>query len=287
MTRRDTHRRIIPAALVAAGSVGFTAGWSIDQAQAGLALLVVACTCGLGLYLREMRRGLSNGAAGDTPRLVARLAAECKEVAASNHAAVLLAHRFPQVYMPVSSYSMNPCNIMVVLDLMEELRPLRVVELGCGISTLYAAAWLREYGGGRLISFDHDEAWACRCRRHLGRAGLDDLVDLYAVELGRRTASGTPWYELGAYDQDLRDIDLLIIDGPPAGEHPMARLPALAYFRDRLSANAAVFLDDGGREGERQIVKRWTAECPDLRVAFRYTLTGCYVLRTEGAAARA
>ena len=51
----------------------------------------------------------------------------------------------------------------------------------------------------------------------------------------------------------LRDI----VDGPPAGQNPGARYPALPLLMDRLADRATIFVDDADRPGESEVIKAW------------------------------
>jgi hypothetical protein len=57
-------------------------------------------------------------------------------------------------------------------------------------------------------------------------------------------------------------VDLLIVDGPPAHEpgHGRRRAPALAAFGPLLPETATVILDDVNRPGERDVLTAWESE---------------------------
>ena len=65
-----------------------------------------------------------------------------------------------------------------------------------------------------------------------------------------------PWYPP---DELPNEIDLLIVDGPPAFEpgHGAARAAALPRLDDRLVHDASVILDDINRPGEQQVIATW------------------------------
>jgi hypothetical protein len=87
---------------------------------------------------------------------------------------------------------------------------------------------------------------------HLRREHLDQIARVVHAPL----QGDPPWYRL----HELPDeIDLLIVDGPPAFEpgHGAARAPALAQFDDTLVHDAAVILDDIDRPGEQQTIATW------------------------------
>lgn len=70
---------------------------------------------------------------------------------------------------------------------------------------------------------------------------------------------------LGTEEPDLdevpSEVDLLLIDGPPAFDPGQGtrRAPALHWFGGRLVAGATVILDDIDRAGEREVIAAWEA----------------------------
>jgi hypothetical protein len=57
------------------------------------------------------------------------------------------------------------------------------------------------------------------------------------------------------------EIDLLVVDGPPAYDpvHETRRAPALRRLDTRLVAGAALVLDDIARAAEREVLAGWEA----------------------------
>lgn len=137
-------------------------------------------------------------------------------------------------------------------------RPRLVVEFGTGASTLVLARALQKAGGGRLISFDQHEDFVDATRDWLADYGLK--ADLRAVPL--RASPDWPglWYDHGPLP---RDIDLMLIDGPPWTIHPLTRGGAASLF-DQVAPGGTVMLDDGARPGERIIARRWRQLRPDF-----------------------
>ena len=72
------------------------------------------------------------------------------------------------------------------------------------------------------------------------------------------------WYDLPSLP---REIDLLVIDGPPWTLNPFVRGRAEVLF-DRIVPGGMVLLDDAARPGERVVAQRWRRDWPD----FRFTL---------------
>lgn len=135
-----------------------------------------------------------------------------------------------------------------------------VVECGSGLSTILIARRLRELGAGHVHSLEHDERFAAACRRQLERESLTGLAEVIEAPLRTHAASGVGWYDREALAPLPRaGVELLLVDGPPAGrpEIERSRYPALAEMRPRLAPGAVVILDDAGRPGERWALARW------------------------------
>jgi len=207
-----------------------------------------------------------------------------RAVSAELHALDVLSRRFPHILMPVTTFSMKPTNLLALLTVIEEVRPQLVVEFGCGVSTMLAAATVRELGSGRLCSFENDVKWARRCSDYLRRDGLDSVATVLHVPLVHRHSLGQDvhWYDVEPYLADLHPVDLLVVDGPyGAGDGNWARLPAVDVFHSHLSANAVIFLDDGIRRNERRIVDRWVKCFPDLHARYCHGVTGYWLVERQ------
>ncbi len=145
-----------------------------------------------------------------------------------------------------------------VLRVIAAQRPQRVIELGSGLSTLVIAAALRSNGGGHLFSIDAESDYAAATRAQLQRHGLSDWAEVRVAPLKQLSFedSTRPWYDISQL-ADLKDIDLLLIDGPPTLLRADIRYPALPYFWNRLNPGAVVLLDDAARPAERAIASVW------------------------------
>lgn len=162
-------------------------------------------------------------------------------------------------------------------------KPEAILELGSGVSTLILGQILRQAGHGRLLSIDHDPAWAGQTRRYVELLGLQDVVTvveapLKGIAVGSRSCD---WYDIPADALDrLGPIDLLLVDGPPqARDNPQAaRYPAFPLLRGRLAPNAMVFVDDAGRATESEMVRKWMTEDPGWRDQWFDTVDGVCLL---------
>jgi Methyltransferase domain len=85
--------------------------------------------------------------------------------------------------------------------------------------------------------------------------------------LGR---DGLPWYAQHALRCLPAQIDVLLVDGPPAFEPGagLSRYPALPAFAERLTPDAVVVLDDIDRRGELGVLHAWEHDT-DFRFELR------------------
>lgn len=160
--------------------------------------------------------------------------------------------------------------LLVLARLVLNHKPQTIVEFGSGTSTLVAAHCLKRNGGGRLITHDHHAQFASYTAGQLKSHGLE--ADVRATPLCPHAAARNGWP--GAWYDGLelpRQIDLLIVDGPPWFLHPLVRGNAASLF-DRVRPGGLVLMDDARRPGERLVAARWRREHLDFD--FRYLPTG-------------
>lgn len=167
----------------------------------------------------------------------------------------------------VGGWAMEPPTLVRLVDTVLRHRPRLVVECGSGTSTLWIARALHEGGGGRLVAFEHEVEYLEKTKALLLEHGLLAYVDLrHAPLVDTATPRGDfSWYDIAA--DDVEEIDLLLVDGPPGATGPHARYPALPVLGDKLAPGATVIVDDVSRRDEQEMVEYWLEERPRLRRA--------------------
>jgi predicted O-methyltransferase YrrM len=147
----------------------------------------------------------------------------------------------------------------------------RIVECGSGFSTVVLAR-LVHARGGRLVSLEHDRAWAARVGDELASNGLAETAQIVLAPLEPHPLARDelPWYARSALRLLPRRIDVLLVDGPPAFEPGtgLSRYPALPALAARLADDAVVVLDDIDRPGELRILEAWERDS-DVRFETR------------------
>lgn len=181
---------------------------------------------------------------------------------------------------PMRGWAVSPDFANLIVSVIRDLKPARVLDVGSGVSTIVAAYALKVYGDGRIVALEHQPAYAALVREELSRHGLTDrarVMDAPLKEI-RLGDDAWRWYASEAADQE-GEWDLVIVDGPPANTQTMARYPALPVLFKRLSRKAVILLDDASRAEERKIVERWAREFPDVQVEWKETERGAVILR--------
>ena len=154
------------------------------------------------------------------------------------------------------SWAASPDLLLTISEIVKKYRPGLVVELGSGVSTLIAS----KSGARKIISIDNSEEFGGKTvallKEHKVRGAEIRIAALQPY------ANGSTWYDTSTI-KDLKKIDLLIIDGPPGSKNPEARYPALAEFKEKLSAKAVIVIDDVHREGERKLAEDFAKAMPN------------------------
>ena len=157
---------------------------------------------------------------------------------------------------PTRSWAASPDLLLMIADLVRTHEPKLVVELGSGVSTLIIA----KSGARKVISIDNSEEFAEKTRALL-RAHEVGSVEVRVAQLTPHVA-GLDWYDTTLL-QDLNEIDLLIVDGPPGSKNPNARKPAHTELINKLSPHAIVVIDDVNRDGERELAESFANALPN------------------------
>ena len=181
--------------------------------------------------------------------------------------------------------AISPDFAKLLVEVIYREKPLCIVELGSGISTLIIGYCLRKLDQGNVLSFDHDVKFIKITQENVNKHGLESITQVIHAPLKEIVIRDNKWLW---YDTDslksasTNQIDMLIIDGPPDGEEIMARYPALPIFMNSLNEDAVIILDDGIRSSEQKIVHRWLNEFGCLKCEYLgYLEKGAFIIRKE------
>ena len=172
----------------------------------------------------------------------------------------------------------SPDFLKKIVELMAAQRPKLVVEAGSGVSTLVIGYYLKQLGAGRVVALEHDPVFANTAREWIRLHGLEAHASVVDTPLTPGAVAGFTWYDVRQAQLGAQ-IELLIVDGPPATTGHLARYPALPALYSALSDDAVILLDDGLRADEALTAKRWTGEYPDFAAEFLHLEKGAWLLK--------
>lgn len=177
----------------------------------------------------------------------------------SLYASLKITHPLP----PMRLWRISPDFATQIVMLVRKQQPRLVVEIGSGVSTIITSYCLKEQGGGRVISFEHEAEFAKVSADDVASHGLSEWAEVRHAPLTEITIKGEArrWYDLSKFDDlGAGQIDLLTVDGPPEGTGDLARYPALPALYEKLKPGALILIDDYMREPEFAMVGRWLRE---------------------------
>lgn len=166
-------------------------------------------------------------------------------------------NRFPWL----RSWVASPDLLLYIYEIVLEKKPKNIVEFGSGFSTIVIAKALQQNGCGHITSLEHMNNFVNSIKFMIDGEDLSEFADIRHSPLITLNTSeeDSYWYD-SSYLSDLSNIDLVIIDGPPAKTCKHARYPAIPALINKLDRNALIILDDANRTEEKEIISRWQEE---------------------------
>lgn len=152
-----------------------------------------------------------------------------------------------------------------IARVMNELDVRNIVELGAGQTTVLLDRMKRATGRDCMIhTIEHDASWV-----ELIRPSIEHSIR--HAPLRAAVADGVP---ISFYDADSgiisRDVDLAIIDGPPASrmEERNSRLGAFDLLKDNLATDFIVVIDDWERAGEMRLASLFESHFTNRKIDY-------------------
>jgi len=166
--------------------------------------------------------------------------------------------------------------LLLVAEHCLEQQPASILECSSGLSTLVLARCCQLNGKGKVTSLENGETFAQATRENLSALRLNDHAQVLYAPLEPQEVNGRhfDWYQP---QQMPQQIEVLAVDGPPGFLQKHSRYPALPLLRDRLAPGCHIFLDDAGREDEKEITRLWCLENPGLKHRYLDYERGCSV----------
>lgn len=171
-------------------------------------------------------------------------------------------HPLRSAMPPSGRWAMDARSLLHLLEIVRTTKPLNIVELGSGTSTVWLG-YEAESHGLQVTSIDHLEEFAAQTRNYLSKHALTTFTKVYTMPLLKiQTEEDKPsWYDLD-HSKLPSTIDLLLVDGPPGSVGRYSRFPAVPELWERLSPNATIILDDSTRPDEEEILESWLESLP-------------------------
>jgi predicted O-methyltransferase YrrM len=189
----------------------------------------------------------------------------------------------PRAPLPaLRGWAASPDVVRFLVATMVQRRPKLTLECGSGASSIWLGYAAEQIGSGKVVALENDERYAEMSRDLVRAHGLDEVVEIRLAPLTEWRASDGPhpWYDAEAIE-DLVDIGLVFVDGPPGMTAPHARYPAVPLLLPRCADDVVIVLDDSDRGEEAAISDRWLAEHPEFeRAALRFD-KGAHVFRRQ------
>lgn len=129
-----------------------------------------------------------------------------------------------------------------------------ILECGSGLTTLVLGI-VAQRSGVRVWTLEHIPAWAARVQARLDQQGIRS-VDLHVAPL--QSYGAFDWYHAPVADV-AEPFTVVICDGPP-GATVGGRYGLLPVMAPNLGAGCLILVDDGARDAEQAMVRRWVAE---------------------------
>lgn len=186
------------------------------------------------------------------------------------------------ILKPMRGWALSPDAIIHVLfELQKNPHPL-IYEFGSGQSTIVFASYLKKKGAGRIISIEHDANYADKLQKQIQHSGLEKFVELKVVPLKPQNldegSHGCMSYDLSESSKE-KNIDVVLVDGPPEKNGALTRYFPLRWALDRLSLGGVAFLDDARRTNELLVIREITRTHPELHQEEFETEKGLHAFR--------
>lgn len=169
----------------------------------------------------------------------------------------------------IGGWSIDSFLAKFLINHLLEFQPNTILELGSGSSSILIAKTMeilnKKY---EHFAIDHEKRFLDLSKQYAKLNGVADKIQFLECPLGEVEGIEGVWYKGLKNQFGGKQIDLLIVDGPPAGVQKHARYPALSMLYPYLSQNCTVILDDTCREDEKEIALKWADEFPEFNLEF-------------------
>jgi glycosyltransferase involved in cell wall biosynthesis len=185
----------------------------------------------------------------------------------------------PDPIAMMTGWSIAPEFAWWIHNFLLKTKPKKIIELGSGVSTLVIASTLKSKNiKSRYMSFEHDSEYYVKTKKDIQDSGLEEYVDLIYSPLEDIDIEGKKYkfysFPYNILDKEIgeNELDVLLVDGPPASTNHWARFPALKCLKKYLSKNTITILDESSRVEEKEILKEWLVDFDENEVVFLHEI---------------
>lgn len=166
------------------------------------------------------------------------------------------------------AFSLDPQEFDYIINLIQEKKIKRILELGAGVSTVIFALELAKTVNDptaiELLSIEGDLDWFYKVWDLLRLYQVNKFARVCLVEYKPNPQRATEtfwWFDKPRLDDILNELDqfdMLLVDAPIGTLCEYARFPAIPFLLPFIKENASVLLHDAKRRRERHTVTEWS-----------------------------
>ncbi len=148
--------------------------------------------------------------------------------------------------LPFNSPFMRYKEIAVMEEVIQKLKPSKVLEFGCGLSTLYFPTKLKLNAEWHAI--EHNEKWFKDVQRQISNP---NLVKLYHIPVDSEEVGIEDEHKFKSYvdfPSSLGKFDLILVDG-------VARKECITKAKQLLNKNGLLIVHDSNRSAYHSLLK--------------------------------
>jgi hypothetical protein len=181
------------------------------------------------------------------------------------------------------NWAIDPFFGKVLAQLVHRHQPTHILECGSGTSTVFMAQLQKRVcEGGTVTALEHLDKYAQKSRQIIEEHDLTDTATVVHAPLEECQVDGKTltWYRVNTERFEGREIEMMVVDGPPQSTGPLARYPAAFVMKPCLADDCVIVMDDGDRDDEQKAARRW-ADLLGAKLEYTGGPKGAYVLRRE------
>ncbi len=158
-------------------------------------------------------------------------------------------------------------------------KPVFIVEASSGVSSIIIGYCFKMLGKGQVFSLEHDLFYVEKSKSLIAKHGLEEYVTIVHAPLKKYEINDKEWiwYDIDCLS-DSMPVDMIVVDGPPNYIQDLSRYPVVPLLYEKMSDNSILVLDDGVREEEKEITRRWENEFEDISIEYLNFQSGAFVV---------